>query len=129
VTICGYSIVDGIGARSAGNAHVYTTWLFLLDGLMMLVFVLLRLVATRPTSCPRPSSSESKRSPSRLWSRSKSNAALTKLARRHGPRRAEHGVWLDHAESRRLRTSKPARFSFGCQMTVAALGRYPAIFG
>ena len=42
VTICGYSIVDGIGARTAGNAHVYTAWLFLLDGLMMLVFVLLR---------------------------------------------------------------------------------------
>ena len=42
VTICGYSIVDGIGARTAQNAHVYTVWLFLLDGLMMLVFVLLR---------------------------------------------------------------------------------------
>jgi drug/metabolite transporter (DMT)-like permease len=42
VTICGYSIVDGIGARTAGNAHSYTVWLFLLDGLMMLVFVLLR---------------------------------------------------------------------------------------
>ena len=24
VTICGYSIVDGIGARTAGNAHAYT---------------------------------------------------------------------------------------------------------
>ena len=32
VTICGYSIVDGLGARTAGNAHVYTAWLFLLDG-------------------------------------------------------------------------------------------------
>jgi drug/metabolite transporter (DMT)-like permease len=42
VTICGYSIVDGIGARTAQDAHVYTVWLFLLDGLMMLVFVLLR---------------------------------------------------------------------------------------
>jgi drug/metabolite transporter (DMT)-like permease len=42
VTICGYSIVDGIGARTAGNAHAYTVWLFLLDGLMMLAFVLLR---------------------------------------------------------------------------------------
>ena len=42
VTICGYSIVDGTGARTAGNAHSYTAWLFLLDGLMMLVFVLLR---------------------------------------------------------------------------------------
>ena len=36
VTICGYSIVDGVGARTAGSAHVYTVWLFLLDGLMML---------------------------------------------------------------------------------------------
>jgi drug/metabolite transporter (DMT)-like permease len=42
VTICGYSIVDGLGARTAGSAHVYTVWLFLLDGLMMFVFVLLR---------------------------------------------------------------------------------------
>jgi drug/metabolite transporter (DMT)-like permease len=42
VTICGYSIVDGIGARTAQDAHAYTVWLFLLDGLMMLVFVLLR---------------------------------------------------------------------------------------
>ena len=42
VTICGYSIVDGLGARAAQTAHVYTVWLFLLDGLMMLVFALLR---------------------------------------------------------------------------------------
>jgi drug/metabolite transporter (DMT)-like permease len=42
VTICGYSVVDGSGARAAGNAHAYTAWLFLLDGLMMLIFVLLR---------------------------------------------------------------------------------------
>ena len=42
VTICCYSIMDGLGARASGNAHVYTAWLFLLDGLMMLVFVLLR---------------------------------------------------------------------------------------
>jgi drug/metabolite transporter (DMT)-like permease len=42
VTICGYSVVDGSGARAAGNAHSYTVWLFLFDGLMMLVFVLLR---------------------------------------------------------------------------------------
>jgi drug/metabolite transporter (DMT)-like permease len=42
VTICGYSIVDGTGARTAGNAHAYTVWLFLLDGLVMLIFALLR---------------------------------------------------------------------------------------
>jgi drug/metabolite transporter (DMT)-like permease len=42
VTICGYSIVDGSGARVSGNAHAYTVWLFLLDGTMMLIFALLR---------------------------------------------------------------------------------------
>ena len=42
VTICGYSVVDGMGARTSGNAHAYTAWLFLLDGVMMLVFVLIR---------------------------------------------------------------------------------------
>lgn len=40
--ICGYSVSDGSGARAAGNAHAYATWLFLLDGLMMLALVLLR---------------------------------------------------------------------------------------
>jgi drug/metabolite transporter (DMT)-like permease len=42
VTICAYSIVDGTGARVAGNAHTYTVWLFVLDGLMMAVFAALR---------------------------------------------------------------------------------------
>ncbi len=42
VTICAYSLVDGLGARIAGNAHAYTVWLFLLDGLSMLVFAVLR---------------------------------------------------------------------------------------
>jgi drug/metabolite transporter (DMT)-like permease len=42
VTICGYSVVDGLGARAAQNAHAYTVWLFLLDGLMMLALVLFR---------------------------------------------------------------------------------------
>jgi drug/metabolite transporter (DMT)-like permease len=40
--ICGYSVSDGSGARTSGNAHSYTAWLFLLDGLMMLVLVLIR---------------------------------------------------------------------------------------
>jgi drug/metabolite transporter (DMT)-like permease len=35
VTISGYSLVDGLGARVAGNPHVYTIWLFLLDGIAM----------------------------------------------------------------------------------------------
>jgi drug/metabolite transporter (DMT)-like permease len=42
VTICAYSISDGTGARVSGNPHAYTAWLFVADGLMMAVFVLLR---------------------------------------------------------------------------------------
>jgi drug/metabolite transporter (DMT)-like permease len=42
VTICGYSLVDGIGARTAGSAHSYSVMLFLLDGAMMAVFAFLR---------------------------------------------------------------------------------------
>jgi len=42
VTICGYSLTDGIGARISGNPHSYTTWLFLCDGVCMLIFALLR---------------------------------------------------------------------------------------
>ena len=32
MTICCYSLVDGIGARTAGNAHGYALWLFVIDG-------------------------------------------------------------------------------------------------
>ena len=42
VTICAYSLVDGIGARTAGNAHAYTAALFVCDGLSMATFALLR---------------------------------------------------------------------------------------
>jgi drug/metabolite transporter (DMT)-like permease len=42
VTICGYSLTDGIGARISGNPHASTTWLFLCDGVCMLIFALLR---------------------------------------------------------------------------------------
>jgi drug/metabolite transporter (DMT)-like permease len=42
VTICGYSIVDGVGARTAGNPHSYSVMLFILDGAMMALFALLR---------------------------------------------------------------------------------------
>ncbi len=42
VTICGYSLVDGIGARTAGNAHSYTVALFVCDGLLMAAFALMR---------------------------------------------------------------------------------------
>ena len=37
VTICCYSLVDGIGARTAGNAHSYALWLFVIDGAFMTV--------------------------------------------------------------------------------------------
>lgn len=42
VTICGYSISDGTGARVSGNPHAYTVWLFIADGLMMGTLVLIR---------------------------------------------------------------------------------------
>ncbi|MBN8955929.1 MAG: EamA family transporter [Rhizobiales bacterium] len=42
VTICGYSISDGTGARVSGNPHAYTVWLFIADGLMMTMLVLIR---------------------------------------------------------------------------------------
>lgn len=37
VAISLYTVVDGIGARVSGSAASYIAWLFLLDGLMMLV--------------------------------------------------------------------------------------------
>jgi drug/metabolite transporter (DMT)-like permease len=42
VTIAGYSVVDGIGARLAGNAHAYTAALFVGDGIVMGLFALSR---------------------------------------------------------------------------------------
>jgi drug/metabolite transporter (DMT)-like permease len=42
VTICGYSIVDGIGARVSGNPHAYAVSLFVWDGLAMVVMASLR---------------------------------------------------------------------------------------
>jgi drug/metabolite transporter (DMT)-like permease len=53
ITICGYSLVDGIGARTAGSAHSYSVTLFLLDGLMMAVFALLRNGRTTVTDMSR----------------------------------------------------------------------------
>jgi drug/metabolite transporter (DMT)-like permease len=41
VTICCYSLVDGIGARIAGNAHGYALWLFVIDGAFISVIALL----------------------------------------------------------------------------------------
>jgi drug/metabolite transporter (DMT)-like permease len=42
VTICGYSLVDGLGARVSGNAHAYAALLFTIDGACMAVFALWR---------------------------------------------------------------------------------------
>ncbi|MBM3565196.1 MAG: EamA family transporter [Alphaproteobacteria bacterium] len=35
-----YTVVDGIGARAAGNPHAYTFWLFAIDGLPLPLLVL-----------------------------------------------------------------------------------------
>jgi drug/metabolite transporter (DMT)-like permease len=42
VTICAYSLVDGIGARTAGNAHAYTAAMFLGNGVVMAAYALVR---------------------------------------------------------------------------------------
>ncbi len=42
LTICGYSVVDGVGARTAGSAHAYVAALFILDGVVMALFLLAR---------------------------------------------------------------------------------------
>ncbi|MBZ6078043.1 EamA family transporter [Microvirga puerhi] len=40
VIICGYTLVDGIGARVAGDPHAYAAALFVVDGFPLLVYVL-----------------------------------------------------------------------------------------
>ena len=42
ITICAYSLTDGIGARLAGNAHAYSLALFLGIGPVMLAYALVR---------------------------------------------------------------------------------------
>ena len=42
VTIAGYSVVDGTGARAAGDAHGYTAALFVGDGIIMALFAFAR---------------------------------------------------------------------------------------
>ncbi len=42
VTICAYSLVDGIGARLAGNAHAYTAALFIGNALAVMAYALVR---------------------------------------------------------------------------------------
>lgn len=38
VSISAYTLVDGLGARSASSAHVYTSWLFVVDSLVITLF-------------------------------------------------------------------------------------------
>jgi drug/metabolite transporter (DMT)-like permease len=42
VTICAYTLVDGVGARAAGNAHAYTAAIFVGIGFAMAVYALVR---------------------------------------------------------------------------------------
>jgi drug/metabolite transporter (DMT)-like permease len=42
VTVCGYSVVDGVGARLAGNANAYTAVLFVGIGPVMAMYALAR---------------------------------------------------------------------------------------
>jgi drug/metabolite transporter (DMT)-like permease len=42
VSIALYTLADGIGARLAGTASSYIVWMFVLDGLMMLAFGMIR---------------------------------------------------------------------------------------
>jgi len=53
LTICGYSVVDGIGGRLAGNVHAYSVWLFVGTGLVMLAYALARGGAAVLTPMPR----------------------------------------------------------------------------
>lgn len=41
--ICGYTLVDGLGARAAGDPHAYSAALFVIDGLPLPLFALWRL--------------------------------------------------------------------------------------
>ncbi len=42
LTISGYTLVDGIGARTAGDPHAYSSALFVIDGFPLLLFALWR---------------------------------------------------------------------------------------
>lgn len=42
LTICLYSVVDGIGGRAAGNPHPYTLAMFIGNALVMIVYLLIR---------------------------------------------------------------------------------------
>ena len=53
VSIAAYTLADGIGARLAGGALPYIVWLFVLDGLMMLCFGLMRFPRAMVTEASR----------------------------------------------------------------------------
>ncbi len=40
--IASYTVTDALGARAAGSAHSYTMWLFFLDGIPLVTFVMWR---------------------------------------------------------------------------------------
>jgi drug/metabolite transporter (DMT)-like permease len=42
LTITTYTLIDAVGAKLAGSAHAYAGWLFLIDGVMMTCYGLLR---------------------------------------------------------------------------------------
>jgi drug/metabolite transporter (DMT)-like permease len=42
LTVCGYSVVDGIGARLSGNANAYSLWLFVGIAVAMLPYAIYR---------------------------------------------------------------------------------------
>lgn len=42
LTICGYTLVDGLGGRAAGNVFAYIAWLFALESIPFVLLVLLR---------------------------------------------------------------------------------------
>ncbi|MBS9478889.1 EamA family transporter [Ancylobacter radicis] len=52
LSIAIYSLIDGLGARNAGSPHLYSAWLFLLEGPCVLVVALIRLgpAALRPAT-------------------------------------------------------------------------------
>lgn len=42
LTVCGYTLVDGIGARTAGDPHAYSATLFVIDAFPLIAFALWR---------------------------------------------------------------------------------------
>ena len=45
LSITTYTLIDAFGARAAGSAHSYAGWLFAIDGVMMLIFGLIKFPA------------------------------------------------------------------------------------